>query len=235
MAQELVNQATVAIPPAAPSAEEPKPVLQDVQIHPAGELYIITSTKRFQVLSAALRLSSPVFSCMLSPTSPFYEGQLLASSTKDSPASVTLKEDDPEALEVILNIAHFNGHSVPMTLESKKLFQVASLCDKYDMAKALRGFSMLWTVKLTVDNIKGRCAIRWLAAAWATKNEVLFEIVTAYLVKYVKYRPSIFLNKPHGEEKGTGAILVFHDGANLDTDGIPQKVLGMSNELPHSI
>lgn len=239
MAQESVEQGAMALASVVASTEHPKPVCQDVQIYPAGEVYIITPTKRFRVFSVALRLSSPVFSRMFDPISPFYEGQLLASSTKDSPASVTLKEDDPEALEVILNIAHFNGHLVPTTLEPEKIFAVALLCDKYDMAKALRGYSLLWMVNLTTDDIKGSCAIRWLAASWAFKNEVLFELVTAYLVKYVKYR--LKCPSENGQVEGDGVrkddkvVLLFYDGTELDTDGVSQKVLGTFIELPYNI
>lgn len=247
MAQAPVQRGAGTVASAVASTEQQKPVCQDIQIHPAGWVHIITPTKRFQVFSTALRLSSPVFSRMLDPESPFLEGQLLASSTQDSPVSVTLKEDDPDALEVILNITHFKGHLVPTTLEPKKIFAVASLCDKYDMAEALKGYSMLWTEKLTIEDIKGRSAIRWLAAAWAFKSEVLFKLVTAYLVKNVKYGvkgPSEKGKGPQVEGKGKvgdstagkheKAILMFYDGTELDTDGIPQKVLGMSPGLPYN-
>ena len=231
MAQEL-EAAAVALTPAG-HAGQPKPVCEDVQVHTAGGLYIITPAKRFRVHSAALRLASPVFSCMLDPTSPFCEGQRLASNTSDSPASITLKEDDPEALEIILNIAHLNGHLIPTTLEPNLLFAVASLCDKYDMARSLRCYSILWTEKLTVEDIREKLAIKWLAAAWALKNEALFKIVTTYLVKYVKYRPKGPPEKGKEQQVGGGevgedeeVILIFHDGTELNTDGVPQKVLG---------
>lgn len=231
MAQAPIQVAT----PSITAAGQPKPVCQDVQIHAAGELYIVTPIKRFQVHPTALRLSSSVFSRMLDPTSPFCEGQLLAFSTEDSPASVTLKEDDPEALEVILNIAHFNGHLVPTTLKPKMLFAVASLCDKYDMAKALRGYSRLWTNKVKVQDIQGSCAMRWLAAACEFKNEVLFKFVTAYLVKHVKYKLKGPPDKGNGAGKDEEVILIFYDGTELDTDRVPPKVLGMFSKVPYNI
>ncbi len=90
------------------------------------------------MLSTALRLASPIFNKMLDSSSLFLEGHQLALSSKDFPAIVILKEDDPEALEIILNIAYHRRHLVPKWLEPEKMFAVAVLYDKYNIMAALR-------------------------------------------------------------------------------------------------
>lgn len=176
---------------------------------------------------------------MLDPSSPFLEGRQLASSSKNLPAQVALNEDDSEALEIILNIAHHRGENVPKWLEPEKMFAVATLCDKYDMTAALSGYASAWTGKITLEDVKGKDAIRWLAVAWAFKNDCLVEDVTEYLIKNVKYHVveegstiseggSGNPGKRGAKEKDLAdkAVLTFADGTELCTDGIPAKVLG---------
>jgi len=170
---------------------------------------------------------------MLDPSSPFIEGRQLASSSGDSPAQVTLNEDDSEALEIVLNIAHHRGENVPKWLEPERMFAVATLCDKYDMTAALSGYASAWTGKLTLDDVKGKDAIRWLAVAWAFKNDSLVEDVTEYLIKNVKYHVVEEGDTDGKGERGAkekdlahSVVLTFADGAELCTDGIPTKVLG---------
>lgn len=222
----------------APRPPEPP---QDVKIHPSGGVYLCTPTKRFEVFTTALGLSSPVFARMLDPSSPFLEGRQLASNSKNSPAQVALNEDDSEALEIILNIAHHRGENVPKWLEPEKMFAVATLCDKYDMTAALSGYASAWTGKLTLEDVKGKDAIRWLAVAWAFKNDCLVEDVTEYLIKNVKYH--VVKEGSTNREGGSGpgkrrlkrkdladkVVLTFADGTELCTDGIPTKVLDALN------
>ena len=231
--------AAVQVPSAAANAPLPPEPPQDVRIYPTGGVYLCTPTKRFEVFTTALGLSSPVFARMLDPSSPFLEGRQLASSSKNFPAQVSLNEDDSEALEIILNIVHHRGENVPKWLEPEKMFAVATLCDKYDMTAALSGYASAWTAKLTLDDVKGKDAIRWLAVAWAFKNDCLVEDVTEYLIKNVKYQVAEegSTNGEDGSESPgkRGAkegdlvdkvVLTFVDGTELCTDGIPTKVLG---------
>ncbi|KAF8414510.1 hypothetical protein EV426DRAFT_229861 [Tirmania nivea] len=168
----------------AEAAPRPSGLPQDVKIYPSGGVYLCTPTKRFEVFITALGLSSPVFARMLDPSSPFLEGRQLASSSKDSPAQVALNEDDSEALEIILNIAHHRGENVPKWLEPEKMFAVATFVIN-DMTAALSGYASAWTGKLTLEDVKGKDAIRWLAVAWVFKNDCLVEDVTEYLIKNV--------------------------------------------------
>lgn len=223
----------------------------DVQIHPRGEIYLCTPTKRFQVFSPALRLASPVFSRMLDPTSPFLEGRQLANSTHTSPAAIPVEDDDPDAMEVILNIAHHNGHRVPKKITAEMIFAIAALCDKYDMGAALSGWAGLWTEGFTVQDVQGRDAIRWLALACAFRDERLMGGATEYLIRNVRYKlVDVYGGRDEegdGDEGDSGCestaadcrkgrqrqgakekkcVLAYADGTELCTDGIPRKVLG---------
>lgn len=244
MATTITTAGQIPLVVEAPRPADPP---QDVKIYPSGGVYLYTPTKRFEVFTTALGLSSPVFARMLDPSSPFLEGRQLALGSKDSPTQVALHEDDSEALEIILNIAHHRGENVPKWLEPEKMFAVATLCDKYDMTAALSGYASAWMGKLTQEDLKGKDAIRWLAVGWAFKNDCLVEDVTEYLIKNVKYQVAEEgrTNSRCGGEssenhegeslESQGAkkknladkvVLTFADGAELCTDGIPTKVLG---------
>ena len=107
-------------------------------IDPAGDLVLLVGSKEEQtsirVSSKVLSLASPVFAAMLSPR--FAEGQ--KPSEKDW--TVSLPYDDPEALSVVCRVIHFvkiTSDEVSLSL----LEEVASVCDKYDLAWATRSWS----------------------------------------------------------------------------------------------
>lgn len=213
----------------ADNANAPPQPPQDVQIHSSGSIYLCTTTKRFQVYCPTIRLASPVFHRMLDPTSPFLEGYKikLALSSKQSSCEVNLEEDDPDALEIILNIVHHRGEFVPKWLDPERMFEVATLCDKYDMGSALRGWACLWTDKITMEDVKGKDAIRWLAVAWAFKNDVLVEDVTEYLIKNIKYGITVDASTGESDKMDLSKLVwASSEGTELLTDGIPSKVLG---------
>ena len=84
-------------------------------------------------------LASPVFAALFSPR--FLEGQPLSSSTEVR--NLPLPEDDSEAMTQICYAIHFHA-TVPRTISMSLLEDIASLCDKYDLAVALAAWSELW-------------------------------------------------------------------------------------------
>ena len=97
------------------------------------------SKKNFHVSRAVMCLASPVWKAMLAPDRSFKEARPESSHG----AVVDFSDDDPEALHLLLNIAHLNFHELPESLKYEELLQVCVPCDKYDMIWLLRP----WTAR----------------------------------------------------------------------------------------
>lgn len=94
------------------------------------------------VSSKALSLASPVFAAMFSPH--FKEVSALSPV---HPSEVVLPEDDPDAMTLLCNCLHFQTDKIPRDLKFPLLKALAILCDKYDAAKAISPWSILWLQK----------------------------------------------------------------------------------------
>lgn len=79
----------------------------------------------FRVSSKAMCLASPVWHVMLDPSGPFKEA-------RPENDSVLFPEDDAQALQILLYIAHLQFHSIPETLSFTQLLNLAIICDKYN-------------------------------------------------------------------------------------------------------
>lgn len=117
-----------------------------IEIDSGGDVIFIVGcdklTTRLLVSSKALSLASPVFAVMFSPR--FKEGSNLNSSC---PSEVPLPEDDPEAMTLLCNCLHFRHDHIPRNVEFSLLKALAILCDKYDAAKAISVWIILWLQK----------------------------------------------------------------------------------------
>lgn len=91
----------------------------------------------FRVSSKAMCLASPVWRVMLDPSGPFKEA-------RPENDSVLFPEDDAQALQILLYIAHLQFHSIPETLSFTQLLNLAIICDKYDTARLLFPWFHKW-------------------------------------------------------------------------------------------
>ncbi|KAI8158376.1 hypothetical protein K4K49_003285 [Colletotrichum sp. SAR 10_70] len=93
----------------------------------------------FLVCSRALARSSPVFEKML--FGPFAESRpSIESSTPKSAWVVHLPEDDPDHMEAVLNILHFNFKDIPRRFTPPIFSGMIVIADKYDCI----GIFKLW-------------------------------------------------------------------------------------------
>ena len=111
-----------------------------VHVDPSGNLTLIVgpedNQKTFTVSSAAMCLASPVWRAMLDPKGHFLEAH-------SSDRKVSLPDDNPEALLLLLNIIHLQFLKVPQTLPTEELYEVAVLFDKYHTVTVVRPVSSL--------------------------------------------------------------------------------------------
>ncbi len=114
-----------------------------IHVDPSGNLSLLVGPvdeqKTFVVSSAALCLASPVWRAMVNP-----EGYFLEAHSEER--KVSLPDDDPKYLLLLLNIVHLQFHKVPQVLPTKDLFEMAVLCDKYDTVRVVRPVSYQLTI-----------------------------------------------------------------------------------------
>lgn len=157
-------------------------------------MLVITSppgTARFQVNSSILCLASPIFRAMLGPNSPFKEAADLAANdiSHTNPLTIPL-EDDANALAVILRILHLQFNSLPPnngTIDEEQLYNMAIICDKYEMQQALGYWYYQWRSSITeeektsVDSSSFPTEARgprWLFMAYAFGHNNLFTSIS---------------------------------------------------------
>ena len=90
----------------------------------------ISKIHSFLVSTKAVCLASEAWSRMFDTSGPW------ANTDVHSDGKIHLHDDDPSALELVLRIAHLQFHELPSTtLWFEQIYQLAVVCDKYDMVK----------------------------------------------------------------------------------------------------
>lgn len=117
-------------------------------IDPNGDLCLEVgpSLKEFVVCSRAMTRSSSFWKTMLH--GDFAEGKKAQSQDATSEWVVKLPEDNPTAMEIILNIVHCRFSSVSNPegfVYTTHLYNLCVLTDKYDMTHILRPWAKGWS------------------------------------------------------------------------------------------
>ncbi|KAK1244403.1 hypothetical protein MKX07_003202 [Trichoderma sp. CBMAI-0711] len=140
------EESITALPP-NDTVESHANASETVQLDPEGDAVLSIKgsggNKSYLVSSRVLSLASPVFSKMFSPN--FKEG--IQTRRGDRPC-ISLGEDDPKAIGLILSILHYNCSQVPFDLEPAALAAIAVHCDKYGCNEALKPWAAHWCSKL---------------------------------------------------------------------------------------
>jgi len=76
---------------------------------------------------------------MFSPS--FLEGQRLL--VEDCPI-INLEEDDPELMELMFRILHYQGSPQEYVMDAEKLARLSLQCDKYQCTRALGPWVTIW-------------------------------------------------------------------------------------------
>ncbi|KAE8446546.1 hypothetical protein EG329_011878 [Mollisiaceae sp. DMI_Dod_QoI] len=129
----------------ANEAEDCSKASEIIQLDSNGDIILVIkdrtrdASRKFLASSRVLSLASPVFSRMFSPR--FKEGLQL--QDEDSPY-ISLEEDDPKAMELILRILHYQSVDISAPVNPKTLAALAIHCDKYDCSRALISWIVQW-------------------------------------------------------------------------------------------
>ena len=214
-----------------PPPSEPKPI-QSIEIHPPGDLWLRAPPKRFKVLTAALRLASPVFDCLLDPNGPFKESRVLRANL---PEDLVFEEDDPDVLEIILNIIHHKGRRVPTKLAPEAIADVAALSDKYDLASALQGWGALWFGHYEAkDMVEKGVPGMWLEASWRLRSPMVFRVITKLLIVHGRNLGGRNPGDRDQEEDEEEEEVILKDdwGSSLESADVPKRIKRTSRPYP---
>ena len=145
-----------------------------------GDLTMRLKGGKLKVSRKVLSISSPVFRAMLGAGSPFKESTD-KEFERDGTQAVNLEEDDFQTMAMIARIMHLQSDQVPEKLSFKQFYQVAILCDKYDLRRCLGYWPKMWaTPYLDSYGIEGYEG--WLFMSTVFGYEGLFKEVTRHLI-----------------------------------------------------
>jgi hypothetical protein len=130
-----------------------------VVLDPRGDLHLEVgdAPEHFLVCARAMARASKVWDKMLFGN--------WAESKQKLPANtaatwlVTFPDDDPTAVELILNIIHGRFNKVPTTLPTEELYNLTILTDKYDLTWQLSPWADIWFQDVTGD----KSMMLWIA------------------------------------------------------------------------
>lgn len=188
-----------------------------VDIVPYGDLVLQVSSDagiaRFKVSSQVLCIASPVFRAMLGPSSNFKEAcELRAAAADAQPYVLSLGEDDPQALAVVLNALHLQGSKVPISISFQNLVDLAIICDKYDCAPGVTLWADVWT-EVWKNYALEPGFERWLFIAWTFGIDEIFMSLSRKLIL-------------DGEFDTTNKTSLILKGHPMDDMLIPEPVMG---------
>lgn len=104
----------------------------------ASGSHIHLETVAYLICSRTLARSSPVMNAML--LGGFHESRQ---------STISLPEDNPKAMKIILDMVHGNFDCVPHTCDGlcvEDLYQITVLTDKYAMTQKLRPWVRAWSI-----------------------------------------------------------------------------------------
>jgi len=203
-------------PTATEAAVTPANTIISLDIDPEGDVYLCSDNFKVLVSSKVLSVVSPVFKALLGPH--FAEGSQVSSA---SPGSVSLSEDNPEALVSLCQILHYQFHRVQYDPTLKFINSVAVVADKYDCVRALAQWSTNCLHLKLRNEPSGMGAANLLFSAIFFDSPVIFQEVTK----------SMIYSLPSSEY---GRLLLsWSADTGLDAEDIlPKGVIGKNRSYP---
>ncbi|KAK2601537.1 hypothetical protein QQS21_004922 [Conoideocrella luteorostrata] len=155
---------------------------ETVHLHPNGDAVLVIQSdpgRRYLVSSKTLQLASDYFDVLFRPT--FAEGK--ATQNGECP-DIILKEDDPEAMAIILSILHHRFSESHWVIKPQLLAKVAQHSDKYQCNLSLQPWISYW-----VRNVQGLSGIEefglMLTAAYFFRIQQHFSEMSATVIRNI--------------------------------------------------
>lgn len=150
-----------------------------------GDIMLIVGSSdpcHIRVSSKILSLASDVFKAMFSPH--FREGSSLrcVENTTAELIVIALPEDDATAMLSLCQLLHYQIDMVDPYPDATDLLALATICDKYDCAHAIRYASHIWLSQL-VDSADLGSLNSLLVASYLFDCAVMFTKATCRLLE----------------------------------------------------
>ena len=87
------------------------------------------------------RLGSPVFGTMLAVNSAFLDNTM----DEDGVQVLHFPDSHFDLMEITMKVFHLRGHEIPQAVSFEILYQLAVLCDKYDLGRGLGPWGERWS------------------------------------------------------------------------------------------
>ena len=180
-------------------------------------------TLKLRVSSHVLCTTSPVFRAMLGPDSQFKKASEFRMPSAENPYELSLEDDYPYALTVVLLALHCRDEMVPVNPALKNLVELAIVCDKYDCRGGVLSWVDTWTAAWgprggTLPWVEKSGLLEsgyeeWLFVAWVFGIKDGFDKLSRKIIL------ESYIDPADGELKTAG-------GARLGKLTIPQRVIG---------
>lgn len=111
---------------------------------------------------------------MMCGACPSWERMLNGPYAESTKSEIALPDDDPQALRILLLIAHLTFHKLPPKLTLEELTTLAFTCDKYDTVALVRPFLPVWTEPWLKDGSyinRGNEEWVWISYVFGYKDE----------------------------------------------------------------
>ena len=108
-------------------------------------------TLRFRVSAAALRFASPVWKSIVAKKDEWHNQEHfgLGLPTRE------FRDDDPDAMRILLHLAHLQFKKVPATVSVHTLYSIAKLTDKYGTRDLVVKYAKVWGAPFKKSRIFG--------------------------------------------------------------------------------
>lgn len=197
---------------------------QPAVVDPEGDVVLVIPTDkgkaRFQINSSTLCVASSVFRAMMGRHSQFKEARVLASARADAnciPYELTLEDDNQNALAVVLRIIHLKNYLVPKQVDEDQLYEVAVICDKYDVSIALMLWADRWITALVPNESASPPTVighKWLFISYVFARKELFH----------KLSKELILTATTATDDSTALVMTAKDGSEMN-EYIPDSIL----------
>ncbi|TKA51942.1 hypothetical protein B0A55_12773 [Friedmanniomyces simplex] len=156
-------------------------MMKRVNILPDGDLVLaVSGSLELRTSTVVLGNASPVFKAMLGPK--FAEGQALQGDYVGIPHTVTLPDNDPEAMQSLCLILQCGAIAPSSSVPAELMVKTTLLADKYDCIDAIKRSAALWAANIDAEKLDLYTVAALSEAAFLLDDTSLFAKYTKEVV-----------------------------------------------------
>lgn len=207
---------------------------QEIVIYDKGDLHLLIGRRvsgpvfRIQVSRDVLQLASPAWAAMLDPKVAWAES---------NKGEIELPDDDANAMLVVLRLAHLKFPPAGFTLTNRLLYNLAVLCDKYDLVSLVQPFVETWArVRSTSSTSQLAVDIPIPSPPKRKRREVMEQLFIDWTFhrydEFVEHAHSLILEAANNEK---GQIVDSEGEVSYSHTPLPRQITGIWLPSNHSL